>query len=765
MKPRRKKSIQTLWADVPVENKRDDQLGRAAFAATLAKSIRSMKGSESFVFGLCGPWGCGKSSVLRMVVRELQSVKGKTRPLIVTFNPWWFSGQEQLLSNFLSQLGAVLGRDDPGAGATRLGEQLNTLGKVLRPFGWIPGAAILKDVGEVIASGADAAKSLGERLVADIHKLRADIDTELAKSTRRIVIVMDDIDRLAASEIAQLFAIVKAVADFPNTVYLLSFDHSVVSAAIQDKLGLNGASYLEKIVQIHVDIPPPSGLMLQQMFLQQLDGLLLEGSVTARSKKDFGNLFHDGLKEFFKTPRSVKRLTNVLRVLFPGIAEEVYWPEFIAMTAIQVFIPNAYRVVRDNRDHFVGSVDGSWERSDREHERKFHEDWLAALTESDREIAKGLIKRLFPRVSNALGGPGYGPDWEATWKAELRVCSSDLFDRYFQFRVPEGAMSESEWRDFLTLLPTPNSAHSRIVDYCTQKGPTGSTSRAKEFLDKTLVFAKHGATVDQAKALFITLLRSGDVLISAKDEERSFLMTINNELRLEWALLQLLERVPEGGEREEWLEFSIGHAGLVPICRLLWFFGAEHGRFGERKNKLHEPPHVSEACVDRLIPVVLAEIRRAAADGSLASHPKSLAISRDWRTFDDTGAAQAWVTEAAKNDQTLVKFLFSAQSKTSSQSINDHVASEGLSAGADFLCTWFDGIELRERCLSLLDRNDAWQTDEAKAALQLVVKSIDENGNAFDPIRFLPRRTRDCENKEEDEDSCEDSGGDDDNEV
>ena len=130
---------------------------------------------------------------------------------------------------------------------------------------------------------------------------------------------MDDIDRLTAQEISQLFLIVKAVADFPNTVYLLAFDHEVVAKAIQETLGLDGKAYLEKIVQVQIDIPPASPLLLQGLFLSQLDGLLEPDSITRDTKKDFENLFHDGLKTFFKTPRAVKRLTNVLRVLFPAV--------------------------------------------------------------------------------------------------------------------------------------------------------------------------------------------------------------------------------------------------------------------------------------------------------------------------------------------------------------------------------------------------------------------------------------------------------------
>jgi predicted KAP-like P-loop ATPase len=83
----------TLLADVPIDLPKDDQLGRVPFERSLAKTIKAMKGRDSFVFGLC----------------ELRSGRSESKPLMCNFNPWWFSGQDQLLRVFLTQLGSIVG--------------------------------------------------------------------------------------------------------------------------------------------------------------------------------------------------------------------------------------------------------------------------------------------------------------------------------------------------------------------------------------------------------------------------------------------------------------------------------------------------------------------------------------------------------------------------------------------------------------------------------------------------------------------------------
>lgn len=714
-----------------------------------------MKGRDSFVFGVCGPWGCGKSSVLRMVARELESGRSKSKPLVVSFNPWWFSGHDQLLVSFFSQLGAALGRSDSATGITDIGKRLGTLAKVLRPFGWLPGARGIQDASDIVASLGDAAESLGEQLAADVHRVRAEIDEELRRSKRRIVIVIDDIDRLTAEEIAQLFMIVKAVADFPNTVYLLSFDHAVVCQAIRERLHLDGASYLQKIVQIRVDVPSPASTLLEEMFLTRLHDLVSEEPVTAAAQRDFGNLFYGGIKGFFKTPRSVKTLTNLLRVLYPAVAGEVYWPEFVAITALQCFAPDTYHLIQHSHDRFTDQHYHLGRSAEREEEKKFHEEWRSTVPEDIRDYVFEIVRRLFPKVAQAYGGGSYASEFTSLWKAERRVRSVACFSRYFQLQVPAGEISEAEWQQFLVILENSDAVDQRIREWCAVVGPNRKTTQAMEFLGKAGLFAKHGASIEQAKLLLATVLRNGDQLISVEDEDFSTSLSIKNETRIVWAILPLLECLTEGAERERTLEGCFHLAGLRTASKLVLFLGAEHGRFGSEPNRTYEPCHVSSDCVDRVQAVVVAKLQQAAADGTLAKHPRALVLARDWQDFDPGATVRDWVTQASQHDETFTRFLLGVQSRTTSSAIGDHVATIGRSAGADFLLMWFEGKPLRTRCQQILAIESDWLTSEFRAGLQLVVDSIDEEGHALDPVRRTRRSTPDIAEHEPDDTPAE----------
>jgi predicted KAP-like P-loop ATPase len=745
MPARSRRKHQALLADVPVDLPKDDQLGRAPFAKTLATTIKSMKGLDSFVFGLCGPWGSGKSSVLKLVERELESGRSANNPLVCNFNPWWFSGQDQLLRAFLNQLGSIAGRIDTGGRVSGLGQKLSTLGKILRPVSWIPGARVVKDISEVLDSSGEAAKKLGEELSLDVTQIRKDIDSLLRESKQRIVVMMDDIDRLTAQEIAQLFLIVKAVADFPNTVYLLAFDHAVVSKAISSALGLDGAAYLEKIVQVQIDIPPANPVKLQQLFLSQLDGLLDGIGVSEPAKKDFANLFHDGLKEFLHTPRSVKRLTNVLRVLLPSVRGEVYWPDFIGVTSLMVFAPEAYRVIRDASEHFTGTKQLT--TPGREEAKRFHEGWLSCVPEVHREAVRQLVQRLFPKVESVLGGHGYAPGWESGWRAEHRICSPDCFDRFFQLRVPEGELSEAEWQDVVQLLDDPVGLDRFIATCCKSQGPHGFASRAKEFLERAGLFAKHQANADQAKKLFKALVRNGDLLIGMKDTDRSNLIPIDNKQRLMWAVQDALQRVDAGPERDQLVEESLTKkdAGLHTAAEAVWFFGAEHGKYHEEKNRSHKQPHLSLACVERLEANFLDRVKNAANDGSLEEDPTFLQVVFEWRRFGGEQEAKAWIQQLGSSDQGFVRIVDQLKGNITIHGILDRVASQVPTVSAQILLHWFDGIEAKQRAEKLLATPPNWLTPEQTESLKLLTQSIDADGKAVD----LHRPSQEVESEDE----------------
>ena len=104
MSPEEQSRNGSLLSDAPLKRPEDDILGRAGFAKTLAGAIVEMPAPDGFVFALYGDWGTGKSTTLNFVQHYLEEQDAEKCPIIVRFNPWWFSGSEQILRAFFQHL-------------------------------------------------------------------------------------------------------------------------------------------------------------------------------------------------------------------------------------------------------------------------------------------------------------------------------------------------------------------------------------------------------------------------------------------------------------------------------------------------------------------------------------------------------------------------------------------------------------------------------------------------------------------------------------
>ncbi|MBC1217949.1 AAA family ATPase, partial (plasmid) [Trichormus variabilis ARAD] len=321
-------TLNILSADKPLSDPKDDKLGYAPFAKNLAESICKMSPPDGLVIAVYAPWGLGKSTLLNFIIHYLKQKPEQEQPIIVQYNPWWFSGQEDLTKSFFEQLSGVLYEKWQSLGR-KFKNQIESFAERVStvPGLWTKGFAAT--VKTVISP-------------KDIHKLKQEIEETLKKQQKRILVVIDDIDRLTAEEIRQLFRVIKAVANFPNVVYLLLFDKEVVIKALEEIQKINGEVYLEKIVQVSFELPLPDRIQLSRLFDSQLNKIISGTPEELFDQKYWLEIYWQGIEHFITTPRSILRLANTLMVTYPGVKGEVNFVDFVAIETIRLFYPTVY---------------------------------------------------------------------------------------------------------------------------------------------------------------------------------------------------------------------------------------------------------------------------------------------------------------------------------------------------------------------------------------------------------------------------------------
>src|ERR1035437_2995027 len=139
-----------------------------------------------------------------------------------------------------------------------------------RRVGWIP------LVGPWIERGRGVTKIVSEilqRRSEGVGARRAKLQKTLLEVGKPIIVVVDDIDRLSTTEIRDVFKLVRLKASFPNIIYLLAFDRGRVEKALEED-GIPGRDYLEKILQLAVDLPAIPDVVLIQQILSTIDAAI-----------------------------------------------------------------------------------------------------------------------------------------------------------------------------------------------------------------------------------------------------------------------------------------------------------------------------------------------------------------------------------------------------------------------------------------------------------------------------------------------------------
>jgi predicted KAP-like P-loop ATPase len=515
------------FSDEPIASKAHDRFGRALFSARIAETIAKRRDPSSIVIGLFGPWGDGKTSVLKMMEESLDQYE---QVITIRFNPWHFPSEDALLRGFFATLAEALGKEP--AFKEKAAALLESYGGILSVISVaLPGVEI---------NPGEAAKNIGESLSkVSLDQLKDQIDALLGQSGKRLVILIDDIDRLDRDETNAIFKLVKLSASFKYTCYVLAFDDDVVAAALGERYGAGGQeagrAFLEKIIQVPLHLPPADRMSLRQITFEGVDHALGQAGIVLdqRQVDVFSRYFVDGLEPKLETPRIAKLYTNALMFALPLVNGEVNIAEFMLIEGLRVLYPKLYAAIRDNPDLFLK---GEPQEALRGLERppsplsRLLENAMPASTPEERgQVRDGLLNPLFPRISNMM----YGGEWEEKWAGEQRICSGRYFKRYFVYGVPEGDIADSHLTVLAEALVVADPDAQRIL-------MSAYSKRAMPQLIQAL--RNRADSLEEASVLpiAIAVARNGDLL----PHERGPYVIGGTMMQAGILIAQLMRRIP-----------------------------------------------------------------------------------------------------------------------------------------------------------------------------------------------------------------------------
>ena len=199
---------------------------------------------------------------------------------------------------------------------------------------------------------------------------------------------------------------VKALADFPNAVYLLAFDYDVVVRALGTVQHGDGREYLEKVIQVPFEIPAPSMESIHDALFSKLNGILGDIPDNRWDKATWAELFQYGVKNYIKSIRDVIRYSNVFYLKYQLLQGETDPVDLLGLTCLQVFEPAIYSTLNNYKDMLCGSI-GSYsydrQKIDEEKIKKAVSHIFSDGIVANEEAATSILGILFPKTEAALG--------------------------------------------------------------------------------------------------------------------------------------------------------------------------------------------------------------------------------------------------------------------------------------------------------------------------------------------------------------------------
>ncbi len=630
-----------LSDDAPKENPwTEDRLGFLPFAERLSRVILSLPVPNGYVMGLQGEWGSGKSTAINFVKsfmdkHNIETEDETSRIEVVDFRPWIVSGHRDVISAFFKVLGEKLPRSKrPGwidrtlRGARQSSDPvidaLATVAVVADPTLGVGSKAAAKVAGTTLNGMID--RFLAEpSLQAAYEKLRKILEQE----RKRFLVIIDDLDRLQMDEIRSIMQMVKTVGRLPNVLYLLAYDREIVWGALDEGIAANreGPNFCEKIVQQEIELPRPA----KEDLLAILDSEIEFLTGPAPNDVRWQYLIRDGVRRWIRHPRDAQRLANAVKFSWPALEGEIDPFDLLIMEGLRLFDERVFDWVRWNRDWL------------------FNEGPYLTANESTK---KAVLKLLTDEV------PAHKRDSVVRVLASLFPGQQELFGERFQAEAHHklltrrGIGCEAGYDAYFGLYPAPyevskshiDAAIARLNDrrflvdliekYVERKDRNKQPMVGRLLEELTYRFMSDPSaapTPEMVDALF----EVGDTILGIDWDGGLF--RISTPEAFTGLIKEILRR---------WLDLDVGHyiesafkkSNSPFVSAHIFLIWVEHLR-----KRMTDGDEALSARLDALGKILLPQIERAAADGTLAKAPRFSAITGAWKRLGGATAAKHWV--------------------------------------------------------------------------------------------------------------------------
>lgn len=344
-----------MWADRESET---DYLNFGE-VSKMTVDILTAPGMLPISIGIFGNWGAGKSSLLKLVEKELKELKdsdGKDEKyILVNFDAWLYQGYDDARISILEVIATELDKaakkdENLWEKTKKLLDRINifralgffsegfalahgvpTGGLLYRLIG--SGDNLLKAVkGEdklttddyqALTKGAKESKAAVDSLIKDISEItppkqisafRQEYSEVLGSLKKPLIVIIDNLDRCLPANAIHTLEAIRLFLFLPNTAFIIAADEDMIRGAVADYF--KGTSdrhqidYIDKLIQIPIRVPK-AGIREIRAYLFML--LALQNGISKDNLEKLRGKLEESLQQSWKEdPIETESVINLL---------------------------------------------------------------------------------------------------------------------------------------------------------------------------------------------------------------------------------------------------------------------------------------------------------------------------------------------------------------------------------------------------------------------------------------------------------------------
>ena len=397
--------------DEPITSSEDDLLDYHRDALNLYKTIENLSDNTSHSIGIVSPWGSGKTSYMNMVKELMRN----DQFIIVDFNPRHSKEAKLIQEDFFKELCSQL-KVYNGEFSTLFEDYLDAL-NIIDKKGFVSWLRLYN------------------KLTSRANK-KAQLQAALNQLNRRIVVFIEDFDRLLDAEIVEVFKLIDENASFSNIIFISAYDKEHLQKLLGSKYDNEEGKFSDKFFTQEVYLPRRPYEIILDFVIQKLKEQLFWDEHVCELHKTWLRNNRDKIQKYIPTLRDAKRFLNLFLRDYSLIKNEVVFSEYFLVSLIKYKYPQELNALYDKkyltRRHFVSSV--------------------FEITKNCDAQSKDIIETLFPAST---------PYTIENYKSVQQECS---FHKYFENYV-HGVLSVEQMEKLLNPATNDTEIKQILADW------------------------------------------------------------------------------------------------------------------------------------------------------------------------------------------------------------------------------------------------------------------------------------------------------------